>query len=617
MGRIILLFRLAIVTLIIFILQQPLFIFYNHSIYPDVSVGDIFDVILHALSLDLTVVGYILVLPWLFITISYFIKNKHVLSFIFSFFLPIYFVIVSAIITILFVSDTALYEFWKFKIDSTVLNYIDKPTEVMASVPLWFTLLFFTINICLIILISILYIKVLRYTKIEKTKLIQSMYMIPTAAIIFLAIRGGFGAGTACVANAYFSNNQFLNHAAINPNFNFLYSFLHSKNFGEEFRYMDKDVCDKFIGEIYPKKTPDSFITDTLFSSSRPNILLIVWEGCGEQVAQCIGGKENITPGLSEIAEEGVLFTRCYSNSFRTDRGLLSILTGWLGLPTASLMKMPEKYTKLPSLTKTLKDAGYTTDFWYGGDISFTNMGGFAYDNGFEKTISDKDFDYKDQNFSKWGVVDGVLFDKLTNNLIDVKSKQEKPWFTTVLSLSSHEPWEVPYKKFDDNKKNAFAYTDSVIKECIDKLKQSDSWDNTLVIIVSDHGIIIDELSQNKEEELIHIPFILTGGILKQKGIKIDTILNQSDISATILAQLELPYENFVFSRNIFGIDNKCPSAINTSTISFSYIDTTGVSVYDFVGNTMIYESENNNSALRVEKGKAVLQYLYDKTDEL
>lgn len=617
-ARLNLLFRLALTTFAIFIIQKPLFMLYNQAIYPQLSISEIYDVMVHAIPLDLTMTGYLVVFPWLLITLSFFIKHQRALHFVFSYLLPVYLALIAAIITIIFVSDTALYEFWKFKIDATVFNYIDKPAEAMASVSLPYLLVYFGLNIVLSALTAWIYIKVSNSIKIERTeRLWHSTIMMPIAALIFIAIRGGFGSGTACVANVYFSKVQFFNHSAVNPCFNLFYSYSHSKNFAEEFRYMDSDDCETIVKEIYPTKDNTSNAdTEILLTKEKPNILLVIWEGCGSQAVKYLGG-EDITPGLCEIADDGILFNNCYSNSFRTDRGLLCILTGWLGLPSASLMKMPEKYTKLPGLANSLRKEGYSTEFWYGGDISFTNMGGFALDNGFEKTISDKDFDLKDRRYSKWGVVDGVLFDRLTDDIINDKSKQTSPWFTTVLTLSSHEPWEVPFKKFDSKQKNAFAYTDKVIKQGIDQLKETALWDNTLVVIVSDHGYLFDQTSPQKEAELIHIPLILTGGAIKNHGTQYDMIMNQSDIPATLLAQLGLSHDEFLFSRDILNKEYKYPTALNTSISIYSFVDSTGVTTYDFAGETRIYESEPDNSDTRTNKGKAVLQYLYDQTEAL
>ena len=279
-ARLKLLFRLALTTFAIFIIQKPLFMLYNQAIYPQLSISEIYDVMVHAIPLDLTMTGYLVVIPWLLITLSFFIKQQRALHFVFRYLLPVYLVLIAVIITIIFVSDTALYEFWKFKIDATVFNYIDKPAEAMASVSLPYLLVYFGLNIVLSALTAWIYIKVSNSISIERTeRLWHSTIMMPIAALIFIAIRGGFGSGTACVANVYFSKVQFFNHSAVNPCFNLFYSYSHSKNFAEEFRYMDSDDCETIVKEIFPTKDNTSNAdTEILLTKEKPNILLVIWE---------------------------------------------------------------------------------------------------------------------------------------------------------------------------------------------------------------------------------------------------------------------------------------------------------------------------------------------------
>lgn len=617
MHKILVLFRIALTLLIVFGIQKILFIFYNINFHKDIVASDVLDVIFHGLVLDISVTGYILIIPWILIFVSFFLKSDYLQKLIFNKILPAYFVIISLITTIIFVSDTALYEFWKFKIDATIFNYIDKPKDVIASISLGYLVIYVLSIIIISIGTSLALIKQLPTNDRKTGSLWNSIWMIPIVALMFIAIRGGIGKGTASIANVYYCNNQFLNHAAVNPNFNILYSYLHTQNFSSQFRYMSEEECQTIIKESIPPKESSELLRDTLLNMDRPNIIMIIWEGCGEQLAKCIGGTEDITPGLSRIASEGILFTNCYSNSFRTDRGVTSLLSGWQGLPTASLMKMPEKYGKLPGLAKSLHYAGYSSEFWYGGDITFTNMGSFVIDNGFGKVISDKNFSIKERLSSNWGVNDEILFDKIAEDIIHDKSNQENPWFTTILTLSSHEPWDVPFHKYNDNRKDAFAFTDSAIEDFIEKIKNSEVWNKTLVCIVSDHGYIVDEESKTKDKELIHIPFVLTGGAIKAKGKTINDIMNQSDIPATILAQLGLSHDEYTFSRNILGKNYSHPFAINTSTTTFSVVDTIGITVYDFVGNQTVYDTDQATSKNRILMGKALLQNLYDKTDDL
>lgn len=616
--RIFLLVKLFVATLCFFLTQKPLFMLYNSAAHSEVGAKDYIDVMLHALPLDLTTSGYLTIVPWLVIIVSWFTTAKRVKQFPLKPILAAYYAIIAIFMALIFVSDAVLYEFWNFKIDSTVFIYTDKPGDALASV----SAMFVAACVFAIVLLSALYIFL--YAKLlPKSPLRQparkwsSLIMLPIAGLLFLAIRGGVGEGTANVSNVFYSENQFLNHSAVNPVFNMLYSMMHQQDFANEFRFLDDAEREEIVERIYPRKaesTEGEALTDTLLSVQRPNVLLIVWEGCGAKMVQSLGGVKSVTPNLAQIASEGVMFTQCYANSFRTDRGLLSLMTGWIGMPSASLMKIPNKCNNLPGMARSLQEAGYSTDFWYGGDISFTNMGGFMLGNGFQTTHSDEDFSRSDRSYSKWGVMDGVLLDTLASTIISRQG--EKPWFTSVLTLSSHEPWEVPYSRLENERLNSFAYTDDALGKFIYKLKRSEQWHNLLVVIVPDHGVMIDDSDTRSSLDVIHIPLVLSGGALACSK-RIDTIMNQSDLAATLLAQLGVSHADFAFSRNVLSSRYAYPTAIHTSAADATFIDSTGITTYDLNGKCVTFSSSKDGDDVRTKKAKAILQTVYDKAAEL
>ena len=167
---------------------------------------------------------------------------------------------------------------------------------------------------------------------------------------------------------------------------------------------------------------------------------------------------------MDEFAKEGILFSNFYANSFRTDRGLASIISGYPGQPSTSIMKYPEKTDKLPSIPRSLKNAGYNLEYYYGGDADFTNMRSYLVSSGIGKIICDKDFPLSERT-GKWGAQDHVLFQRLLKDMKE--EKQQEPFLKLVQTSSSHEPFEVPFHRLDDKVLNAFAYADSCVGDFI------------------------------------------------------------------------------------------------------------------------------------------------------
>ena len=425
--------------------------------------------------------------------------------------------------------------------------------------------------------------------------------------ILFVVIRGGVTESTSNVGQVYFSSNQFLNHSAVNPCFSLLSSMGKSKDFSSEFNFFEEEKRAELFEGLYPKGNVDKNIE--VLNTERPNVLLILMEGFGGAFVEPLGGLPDVSPNLNRLSEEGVFFTQCYANSFRTDRGTVSALSGYLGLPTVSIMKVPAKSRTLPAISEELVKAGYQTDFLYGGDINFTNMKSYLLSKGYQKLTADSDFSLAEQNSNVWGVNDDITSEWLLSQLKE-RTETDIPWFTTYLTLSSHEPFEVPYDRLEEKIPNAFAYTDECLGKLIEGLKQSQVWENLLIVCLPDHGFCYPQGTTDRGGEFSHIPMLWLGGAVKQP-MKIDKIMNQTDMVATLLGQLELDYSMFPFSRNVLSESYVYPFAFYSSGSVFAFRDSTGVSAYDIKADCISYE-EPSASEERLNRGKAILQSAYD-----
>ena len=200
--------------------------------------------------------------------------------------------------------------------------------------------------------------------------------------------------------------------------------------------------------------------------------------------------------------------------------------------------------------------------------------------------------------------------------MLKARENNKKPWFTAFLTLSSHEPFEVPFNKFEDKHFNAFAYTDHCIGEFIKRFRQTPQWNNTLIILLPDHGIPYPKDGERFSPKFFRIPMIWTGGAVKQK-LTVEKIMNQTDLAATLLAQLGLSHADFAFSRNVLSESYTYPFAFYSFVNGFGYLDNSGVSVYDNASNKVFFNVAPEGDSLRVSRGKAILQTLYDEVGKM
>ena len=589
--------------LLLFVIQKPLFMLYNDAVGKEVSVNDFWQVMWHGVSLDATTAGYLTALPLLVILVSIWIRKISLKKLL----LP-YYILVAILVSVVFVVDMGLYPFWGFKLDASIFLYLDSPKEAMASVSAGFIAVRILAMIAWVAGMVWLLMKITPHT-LEKVgkRVLGTLGGLLLGGILFVIIRGGVTESTSNVGQVYFSSNQFLNHSAVNPCFSLLSSMGKSKDFSSEFNFFEEEKRAELFEGLYSKGNVDKNIE--VLNTKRPNVLLILMEGFGGAFVEPLGGLPDVSPNLNRLSEEGVFFTQCYANSFRTDRGTVSALSGYLGLPTVSIMKVPAKSRTLPAISEELVKAGYQTDFLYGGDINFTNMKSYLLSKGYQKLTADSDFSLAEQNSNVWGVNDDITSEWLLSQLKE-RTETDTPWFTTYLTLSSHEPFEVPYDRLEEKIPNAFAYTDECLGKLIEGLKQSPVWENLLIVCLPDHGFCYPQGTTDRGGEFSHIPMLWLGGAVKQP-MKIDKIMNQTDMAATLLGQLGLDYSMFPFSRNVLSESYVYPFAFYSSGSVFAFRDSTGVSAYDIKADCISYE-EPSASEERLNRGKAILQSAYD-----
>lgn len=589
-------------VLLIFILQKPLFMLYNGSIEKGFGFADYMQVMVHGASLDAATAGYLTAFPFLLVLISIWFRKFPLKKILYG-----YYILAAALISIIFVVDMALYTFWGFKLDASVFLYIDSPKEALASVSVGFILLRVLAILLLIALNSWVLLKITPSVLTATRKRIAGTAgMLLLGGVLFIIIRGGVTESTSNIGQVYFSNEPFLNHSAVNPDFSLLSSMGKSQDFASEFNFFDEEKRAALFDGLYPTTDGDSIIQ--VLNTKRPNILIILMEGFGGAFVEPLGGLPDVTPHFNRLSKEGIFFTNCYANSFRTDRGTVCTFSGYLGLPTASVMKIPAKSRTLPAIAEGLSKAGYKTDFLYGGDINFTNMKSYLLSTGYQRLTANTDFSLAEQTSNAWGVNDDITFEYLYNQLRN--RKEEGPWHTAFLTLSSHEPFEVPYHRLEDKIPNAFAYTDECLGKYIDRLKQTPAWKDLLVICLPDHGFYYPREGSNAMPRFYHIPLLWLGGAVKQP-MQVDKIMNQTDLAATLLGQLGLEHTAFTFSRNVLGSDYKYPFAFYSFNNGFSFRDSTGVTVFDNNSGSILFDEPEADES-RLDKGKAILQTVYD-----
>ena len=614
--RIAALFATFALWTVLFVLQKPVFLL----MYAD-SLADVFPVIFHGLPLDLSVAGYMTAVPALALTVSslpFSCLHGERAARIFQYILLAWTAIASIIVALAFVANLALYGYWRFPLDATPVFFIaTSPADAMASIVWWQGLLGIGATAFVAVGTFILFKKLYRYFGKELFTAhpckAEWLVMVLLTALLFLPIRGGVTVSAMNTGKAYFSENQTLNHAAVNPVLSFMENIAHQEDFAHQYRFMNDGVAHATFRHFVRGKAPAGthpvsvLRTDSL---PHPDIYLIILESFSDTLTRIKG----VTPHLNSLKQQGLYFSRFYANSFRTDRGLVAILMGYPAPATVSLMKFPRKTATMPSLAAHLKRAGYDLNYYYGGDADFTNMRSFLINQGFEHITEDADFPVTER-LSKWGVPDHLLFAKAKADLSAQASaghrdiNTRRPAFTVIQTSSSHEPFDVPYHRLSDPILNAFAYADASLGGFIGYLKASGRWNQSLVIIVPDHLGAWPRNADSFKTWRFHVPLIWTGGMIKRPEV-VPVYGSQQDIAATVLGQLGINHSDMTFSKDLFS-DAFHHSAFFMMNDGFGLIDDDNTVIYD----NKLQRVRVDTGRLRgknIKNGKATAQVLFD-----
>ena len=376
------------------------------------------------------------------------------------------------------------------------------------------------------------------------------------AGLCFLGIRGRLGYNPIKVSQAYYCNDPFLNQLGINPAFNLLTSYIDDQR-PENKRLSlmdDKEAIEAVrmlldrqgIEGISPIAQQVKGNADAQFKGR--NVVIVLMESMSANLM----GKGQ-TPFLDSLSRQSLYFENMYSAGNHTNHGMYATLYSWPAIMFRNLMKgtVIPHYSGLPTV---LHDNGYKNYFFMTHESQYDNMNGFFRTNGFDEI-------YAQENYPSEKIVNsfGVQDDFLYSYAVEKLNKEKKPFFAVLLSVSNHPPFVIPdyFKpKSKDKEQQIVEYADWSIRKLFDEAKKEKWFDNTIFILLGDHGKLLANPESELPESYNHIPLIIYG-----KGIKPQTYSDfalQEDVAPTILGMMGISYIQNDFGVNLLKNKRDC-----------------------------------------------------------
>jgi phosphoglycerol transferase MdoB-like AlkP superfamily enzyme len=604
------LFRYIAFWFLFFSLLRIAFLAYHHSETASLDAGTIAGVLARGARMDISAASYVALVPVILLAFAPLFRAR-----ILGLVLRAYSYLAIFLASLLAAVDFELFAKWGSRVDSTLLPYLRTPREAAASAESS------PIALLALLLIALVAAGVWGFRRMVGRHDAEAaggslartaLPLLLTGVLLLVPIRGGLQWTPLNPSSTYFSHSDFANQAGLNVAWNFLHSLT----------IRDYRTGNPYASAIPPaeaRQLVDSLLRTTdattrqLLRLPRPNIILIIWESATAKVVRRLGGLPGITTHFDSLSHTGVLFDAIYASGNRSAKGLAAILSGWPAQSNAPILSSPARAARLPGLATDLTHAGYHTAFYYGGELEFADFKSYLVAHGFDHIVGEQDFDRKDWS-SKWGAHDHVVLARL---LSDTRAAA-RPFFTTLFTLSSHEPYDVPMAPViggtseEAHFLNAHVYADRSIGAFIANASREPWWDSTLVIIIADHGHPLPKLAPPAGEQasqLYHIPMLWLGGALAVRDTVVTVVGSQVDVAPTLLAQLGRPHAQYAWGKNLLA-DDVQPFAFFGYLDGFGWVDARGRLVYGYNTHQVMQRTPGADDQ-EVRAGKAYQRLTY------
>ena len=380
----------------------------------------------------------------------------------------------------------------------------------------------------------------------------------------------GLFAGVICyisVAHWYLSSRQWPREKLVNPVYEFASSVLRSHT------PPIFTLATPFGDEDFAPPPPEQTGATTL-PATRPairHVVLFVLESTPAEYLGAYGSTYPVTPNLDRWARHAAVFENFYAHAPATNKTLFSLLASaypWISFK-AETEEKPD--IALPSLVEQLEDrAGVVSGFFYSGDLSFQGAGAFARHCGFDVIQ-----DYRQRKSTrkiftneKWPFLNGSDDISTTESLtawLSARSRSGKPTFTMLWTMMTHYPYFTagdnrpfgPTENLFNIYLNALHYGDRAFGALMEFLEQENLLDETLVVVVGDHGEAFgrhDQLSHGNKiyQENCHVPLLLINPRLF-RGERFATVGGMVDVAPTITDVMGIPPAPTWQGRSLFS----------------------------------------------------------------
>ncbi len=337
---------------------------------------------------------------------------------------------------------------------------------------------------------------------------------------------------------------------------------------------------------------------------TKPNVVVFILESYGREYIGAFNKKSGITnykshaPFLDSLSQHSLIFTNAYANGRQSIHGMSSVLAGIPSFKDA-FTSSPYPKQKIESLVSTLESQGYDTSFFHSAANGSMGFLGFANILGINNYYGRTEFNDDSQFDGFWGIWDEPFF-QFTKKTLD---KKKTPFFASIFTVSSHEPYIVPEKYKNTFREGSIPihkcaeYTDFALKRFFNEAKKERWFSNTIFVLVADHCNQIYYEEYEKPINRFAVPIIIYQPNSKYVGVD-DDLAQQIDIYPTILDMIGYSKPFRSWGRSLLDKKLSRPFVINSTGNIYQF--SKGNYICTFDGKNAIGFFDKNDKALKI-----------------
>ena len=547
-----LLFRLLIV-LVLFSLSRWLIYLFNTEFFHHLTLGEASRLLFFGMRFDLVVIAYANFLVILYYCLPFkFIYNKILQKII-----GIFYVFVNSVIIVLNMVDVIYFRFIGKRMTSELFQFLGNSDENIGAilgqvvVDYWYMLVLIILFVMVLVVMSKrTYLNAEKALPESQWRFVQWLSLIIFAILTPVAARGGLQNKPVNMTTALRYTDSQNVPIVLNTPFTIVRSST-SQGLRERHDFEPEEMDFSPIHYGTPAKR---FITDSL--GFQPNLVFIVLESYGQEMISYYNPKRRylLTPFMDSLLEQSLTFDG-RANGRRSIEALPSLFSGLPSLMDVDFSSSPYFSNKVDGLGKALKEKGYSTSMFHGGNNGTMNFDVYAHNTGFDRYYGRTEYCNDDDFDGRWGIFDGPFMQYCLKKLDD----ETQPFATVVYTLSSHHPYTLP-KGFElpsesylwsGFEKTVF-YTDCALRDFFEMAATKPWFDSTLFVITADHANTehyLPEYSNIWGMYSIPIAFYMPSQIEPRRC---QELAQQIDLNLSILAALGINDTVFSFGRNVF-----------------------------------------------------------------